>query len=91
MKTLGSVAEAGAGMFVVLGGGGGGGATSDDDGSPLATALTVTVKVDTPPVASVVGSRIAVKEDPSGLMIVVSGNVKVSPVEVAAGITVEEA
>lgn len=42
------------------------------DGSPPATALTVTVEVDTPPVESVKGSRMAVNEDPSALVIVVS-------------------
>jgi hypothetical protein len=47
--------------------------------TPPAIASTVTVKVDTPPVASVTGSRSAVNEEPLGSIIVVSSTVKTLP------------
>lgn len=50
--------------------------------APPATALTVTVKVDITPALSVVVSSNAVKEDPSTLVIVVSGAVKTTGLSV---------
>lgn len=47
--------------------------------TPPATALTVTVNVDNPPVASVLGSRSSVTEEPSAFVIVVTKARKVSP------------
>ena len=47
--------------------------------TPPATASTVTVNVDTPPVASVNGSRSSVKEEPSVFVIVVAEARNVAP------------